>query len=433
MTTYTRLNIIGAIRRATMVVPTHEPVSSHLAPIADAVAEPHSLERLALVDLRGVELDTRLTLAELGVLDGAAIRLVRGADVPAPPEVTDVTDVVADERAATPSTWSPWHRVTAGAVLSGLGALAALLTLATRAEWLPLVVWAALVGAAVVFGLLRRFAARTVLTGAAVGAGIAAAPVAVGWVGADSHTFVITISVAVVMVWTTLGLGFGWGGRSRSAAAGAFAGVLLASGVGIALAVGAQAPHTFAVTGVIAVLGLGLVPTVALALSGVTRLDDVSAGTNRVRRATVAHGVNQAYATMTWTVAAFAVPLGASALFLLATGELWPQLVGAALVMIAALRTRVLPLAAQGWMLWVAAVASAVVGTWISGDPLLSWLVGAVVVGGALVLVLAQPPAHTRIRMRRWGDLIEALCAIAVVPCVIGLFGVYSFMLGVFQ
>ncbi|MDN4480268.1 hypothetical protein [Demequina muriae] len=432
MRTYTRLLVIGTVQKASMVVPADEPLAGHVATIADVVSEPHGVARLALVDVAGREIDTALSLGDLGLIDGAQLRLVRSADVPAPPEVTDVTDAVAQERTALTRGWSQAHRI---AVASSGGALAAFAGLsAARAEatWLPVTVWALVMITAVVAGLMGHAVLRAVMTGLAVGSAVAVAPLIPEWADATGD-LLVTATAAAVLVWLSLGLGSGWGGRHLGAGVGSLVGALLSAGALAPLLLGADAAETFAIVGVVALLGLGAVPSVALAVSGLTRLDDAADAGTRPARATVALGVESAYAVMTWSVVALAVATGASAFVLLSTGELWPQLVAAALVIVTLLRTRVMALARQAWALWVAGTVGTFAGLAMSGETTLLWSVAIVAAVIAIVGAVATPPEHTRIRLRGWGDTVEALCAIAVVPCVIGLFGVYGFMLEVFS
>lgn len=432
MSTYTRLLVIGTARKATMVVPADEPLAGHVATLADVVAEPHGTARLAVVDATGTEVDTALSLDQLGLADGAQLRLVRSSDVPAPPEITDVTDAVAQERAALTRGWTPAHRLALASWSAGLAAFAGLSAVRTDVPWLPAAAWAVAIAAAVIAGLMRRTQVRVVATGIGVGSALAVAPAVAAWTDAPAG-LVMTGTVAAALAWASLALASGWGAKDAAAGIGSLVGAALTGGAATALLLGADAAATFAIVGVLALLGLGMVPTVALAVAGLTRLDDAADAGHRPARPTVAAGVESAYAVMTWTVAALGVVAGASALVLLGTGELWPQLVAAALVIIVLLRTRVMALARQAWALWIAGIVGTAAGLWLAGDAGLLMGVALAAIVLAIVGAVVAPPPHSRIRLRRWGDTVEALCAVAIVPCVVGLFGVYSAMLEVFS
>lgn len=432
MSSFTRVTVIGSERKATMVVPFEEPLAGHLATIADAVAEPYDARRLVLVDTAGRELDSTLSLHDLEVLDGAPLRLVRSSEVPAPPEVSDVTDAVADARSSHSGTWALTDRITIGAIAVGAATFMGLVAVLGDAQWVPLVVWAAAVAVAVGAGMGGARAPRVVFTGVAVGAALASAATVVSWLPNSDEPLLVVLSTAAALVWLTLGFAAGWGGRNSGAATGSLVGLVLSGATATALLFGISAPQVFAIVAVAAVVALGALPSIALAVSGLTRLDDSSAEGWRPRRDAVASRTEDAFAVTTWAVYALALTLAIASAVLLATGELWAQLVAASLVLVTLLRTRVTPLAIQAWPLWIAGLGGALVGVWISQVDVLVWAVPAAVVLLACVMTVADPSSHSRVRMRRWGDSVEALAAVALVPTIVGMFGAYGYMLQVF-
>ena len=92
MSDLTKITVIGAGRRVTLVIPADEPLGAHLPEIARLLEQPAA--RAALTTPYGEQLELALAPADQGVLDGAVLRLVDVAQLPAPPEVTDVTDRV---------------------------------------------------------------------------------------------------------------------------------------------------------------------------------------------------------------------------------------------------------------------------------------------------------------------------------------------------
>jgi hypothetical protein len=99
------------------------------------------------------------------------------------------------------------------------------------------------------------------------------------------------------------------------------------------------------------------------------------------------------------------------------------------------LRTRGFPLAAQQVALWgavAAAVAQGLIGRpWPSASAL-----GAAVVVLALAVtaaVLVRPPGHVRALLRKAGNGLELIAVLAMVPLLLGLFGVYADLLRVFS
>jgi hypothetical protein len=49
-----------------------------------------------------------------------------------------------------------------------------------------------------------------------------------------------------------------------------------------------------------------------------------------------------------------------------------------------------------------------------------------------LIMVLARPAPHQRAFLRRIGNVIEALSVIALIPLLLGMFGIFSDLLGAF-
>jgi hypothetical protein len=50
----------------------------------------------------------------------------------------------------------------------------------------------------------------------------------------------------------------------------------------------------------------------------------------------------------------------------------------------------------------------------------------------AVVMVLARPAAHQRAFLRRIGNFVEALAVIALIPLLLGMFGVFADLLRAF-
>jgi hypothetical protein len=49
-----------------------------------------------------------------------------------------------------------------------------------------------------------------------------------------------------------------------------------------------------------------------------------------------------------------------------------------------------------------------------------------------MVMVLARPAAHQRAFLRRIGNFVEALAVIALIPLLLGMFGVFADLLRAF-
>lgn len=427
MTEFTRVTIIGSTRRATLVLPSDEPLAVLLPEVTDLLREPPTADGHVLVSLLGTETPISDTLAARGVLDGAIFRLLPASDAPAPPEVSDVTDTVAERQDAAVHGWNSVHR----AVATGVS-LCVLSLLVVRsvpdALWLAPVLFAAFVILAVVLGWVKS--ARIGLVAVAPALGAVPQLVAVMQEGFPLLSPWSVVPLGMGLTWIALGAA-----GSRRAAVGGAVGTGLSVIVLVSSLCGASPSGAAAIVAVCVVLLLGSLPSVALAISGVTALDDLGLAGTPVSRASILTRVADAYGLFSWAVFAVA-GFGAFALaVLLASGDVFAVLLGAALLLILMLRTRVMPHAVQAWALWIAALVGVVTATLLPHPWPDSVLVGFGLIAALLVLLLGtlRPRPHGRVRWRRFGDLLEAIAALSMLPMLLGVFGVYSLLLAVFS
>jgi hypothetical protein len=103
-------------------------------------------------------------------------------------------------------------------------------------------------------------------------------------------------------------------------------------------------------------------------------------------------------------------------------------------ILVTTLRTRAFPLAVQQMALWLAVLAGLIAG--LVRQPHLDRLsVAGILTGLALlvvILVVARPVSHQRAFWRRAGNVLEAVCVIALIPLLLGMFGIYRDLLGAF-
>jgi len=431
----TKITVLGSARRVTLVVPADEPLGAHLAEIARLLEQPAS--RAALLTPYGEQLDLALAPMDQGVLDGAVLRLVDVERLPAPPEVTDVTDRVAELRDTAAGTWSSRHVVVGAAAGAGALALVGGLTLSALAGgWAAAVLLVVATLASTAAGLLARLPAAALFLGVALGSTL---PVAL-WLAASvgpidlSGSGPLVVPFTIGLAWLVIAVAVGAGRRSAAAALGAAVGILLTLAAALLPLLGVGLLPTAGVVATIGILSLGLLPSLALATSGLAELDDEVIAGNLPARERVAASLSNAFRASDAAVVAVATWLLPAVALLLGSGELWSMLLGGAVTLVALLRTRVLPTAVASWALWIAGVAGALLG--ILASPAIPAVARLVVVAAGIAafaaLALARPTAQGRIRVRRLGDVVESLAAVAIVPFLLGSFGVYGFLLGVF-
>ena len=421
MSEFTKVTVIGSARKATLVVPSTDPVGAHLSDLAALLNEPISADAgpLALVTPFGIDLDPQLSLTDQDIFDGAVLHLAHADELPPPPEVSDVTDVVADVRDTQVASWGGPHRVTLGALVVGALTFAAAMTLVGAWAWVVSAGVFLLGGVlAVMLGLLGRSAAATLATASTIGAGVALAIAVVGFLpGSAGHPGVLVGAIATI-VWLALGIGFGVGGRSAGALVGAGAGVVLAAAATGMMLAGIDGDWVAAVMAVVIVAVLGLVPSLVLAWSGVTSLDDRAIAGELPQRDAVVATTSRAYRMLSWALFAIAPAAAFAGGWLAASSNIWAALLGVAVIVVLLTRTRVVPLGLQAWPLWVAGLAAAAIGLTMSPLlPLWARVVLIVIASGlAVSLTLARPAAHVRVRLRRIGDKEEALAIVAIAP-----------------
>lgn len=434
---YTRLTVHGTTRRAQVVVPDDEPVAGLLPDLLDLLDEDRAAgsHPLTLVGLLGDQVDPARSLAEQGVPQGALLRLVRVDQAPPPPEVADVTDAVTHALAARTDRWTPaWSR----AVAAALAGVAAAVGVGAAAEVWPLTpagllaVAAALAVVAVVLARARAHGPAVVLAAASVGGAVAVAPALAGQLAPDLPG--ATVLTALACAGTLVALVAGVGAGRRAPAAGAALGAVLAAGC-VALSAAAGPSAAVGATAVLCALVLGLLPGVAMTVSGLSGLDDRAVAGTRPPRAAVLGAVDATYRALTWSTVAVSAVAAVCAWALVTPDEVWSNLLGAVVGLVVVLRARVLPLVAQRLATWSA--GAVVAAGWAlahaARDPQ-AVLVGVLVVlAVAAVVAGVRPTGPVAARARRAASLVETLAAVAAVPLLLAHLGVFADLLGTFR
>ena len=439
MTDYTRMTVVGGTRKAELVVPSDVALGTLVPRLVELLEERtgSAARPLTLVRPTGEQLDLSLSAADQGVDDGELLRLSRQDETPPPPEIADVTDVLADQHASRAGQWSAASRAVTGGVGAGLFSCAAGFALlhepALNADAILAGVLAALLVTAIVAGRVRGRWVAIAATAAAIGL----SPVAAfAWSSDVGGTTGLALAVAggVVGAWAAILLGAGVGLGSRPALWGALLGIALSVLPALLWLTDWPVEGIAGVTGVAATLACGALPWYAMSASGLTGLDDEVVDGRPRRRDTVLLTVSAAYRTLSWAVAAVAVPIAASVALLLSSSNPWAAGLGVSLLLVATLRTRSLTLSVQAMLLWGAVFAAAVAGILLT--PLLTeW--ARVVAFAALALVAAlaaglRLAAHQQASFRRLGNALETIAVIVSIPLLLGAFGIYAELLEAF-
>lgn len=445
MIDFTRLTIVGATSRAELVVPNDETVGGLIPRLVDLLGERGGsvVRPLTLVRSTGEQLDPALTVAEQQVADGELLRLLRQDEAPPPPEVADVTDVLGDSLGERGGLWSPAARAITGSAAIGTLAFVVGTALGTDETTAGTTIGIAALGLLVLIAIvLGRAGLRwPVIAAVAAAMGIAfpvaatlldAAFLSEGDVTATAR--VAAPALGLLFFWATAALGIGVGLGSKPALTGGVLGAVLAAIPYVLVVVGMPPLEAVAIAAVVATVACGLIPWYAMSVSGLTGLDDQVVEGRLRRRDSVLLTVNGAYRTLTWSTFAVAAPVGTAAAYLICSDNVWAASLGGIVLVIVALRTRAFPLAAQVIGLWGAILVGTIVG--VVGAPLIDGsLTLWILIGAALVVAVGagvNPAAHQRASLRRLGNTLEAFAMVALIPVVLGVFDIYSDLLGAF-
>ncbi|MFC5058565.1 type VII secretion integral membrane protein EccD [Saccharothrix xinjiangensis] len=427
----TRVTLVGTRRRVDVVLPSAEPLAVLLPELLRLTGEPHRdpPESYRLVGVDGAALPGDRTLHQADVPDGAVLRLLRGPEVPSAAVVHDVADATTDDFGGRAWRWGPdalrWT-CTAIAVVAVVAACAVLAPLAR----VPVAVAVTLLvaGAVVARRASRPVGVAVVLAGGAVGVHLALAQVPHPAAAAGGAVAAVAVTTVVLGACSGLGRGGVFGGAVALALLAVWAGAAL-----LDLPTG----RASAVVAVVAVLLLGALPRLAVVGSGLAALDDVLVGDGVVRRPAVAGALAAAHRGLTVATAAAAGAAGTAGFALTTAPTPWTVALACLTASALVLRLRAFPLLAQVVALLggTAAVVVGLLRRWLADQPdARPWVCALLLVcaAAALLRVLHVPKEHVAARFRQFGDRLEAAVVIALVPVVLGEFGVYARLLATF-
>ena len=441
MASWSRVTIIGDQRRVDAVLPAQEPIGALMPDVlqllGDEVERPPRLRHL--VTVTGEVLDGSATLADRHIADGTVLRLIR-ADEPLPaPVVHEVPEVVADSLDGHAWRWGARaRRATATFSVVTLSLAIGLLVKHRLPEANGLAIVAAIavlmVIAGMAIGVLWQEPLGTALTlGAGSLAGLAV------WFAADVYTWGDWVrwgGLAVVAALVIIGLGLTSPLRGGGTIGGGVALALALAGT-IGGGLGLSGARIAAVLAIASVLALSLLLRIALTLSGLTTLDDRRSAGDRVARTDVATALVSAHRSMVVATIAVAISVGVAGYGPVVAFDGWTAALSVLLATVVASRARTFPLTVEKLALWGAALWTLVCVAWAwTGH--VSWAVAPAI--GVLLLALippvvvlcAEPPEHTRARLRRIVNRVEAIAAVVMLPVAIGAFGTFERLLNTF-
>ncbi|TCC07646.1 EsaB/YukD family protein [Kribbella soli] len=440
MSIYSRVTVIGQRKRLDAVLPADQPLGVLLPDLLRMLDEPmqQTPQRRFLTTANGALVSPEGTLASAQIIDGAVLRLAAEGEVPPTPTVYDVTEEAVEDLKRRGATFTPKHRrILAGAGL-GFSIIAGALSVLVIAPH------------AVTAAALLLVAAICAFVGIAI--------------GRAGNKFVAVPLVTVATVVVALAIGFwaldaGWElglvftvgalclsfGPMLYAVAGLVGGGVVAGATSvlfvavwmIGVGTGLAADRVGALAALLAVVLLGILPRMALALSGLPGLDDKRAAGHEIMRTDVRSALNAAHLGLALATVPIAVSSAVAGIMLLRYGSGWAVGLALVLAFLLASRSRLYPLASEVAVLFAAAF------TIVSGCVLIAAANGqggALIALGLLVLVAMfcafglsfAPAEHVRARLTQQLDYLEVGVIIVMVPLALGVFGVYATLLDKF-
>jgi len=445
-TALSRVTLVGERRRVDLVLPSREPIGVLLPEIMrlldDRVGDRPRSRHLVAPDGSALAHDS--TLESAGVSDGAVLRLVRVEEAPSAPVVHDVSEETADDLAVRNWRWGPTTRRVVAAGATVFWALAA--GMLARDHFEMAAVAGALAVAAVACALAGVLCGRLGKTGlAATGLFTSGALGVLGaWTAADAHDFSAAVRLAAVGAAVVVPLLLAaWCtplGRAGLIGAGTLAGCLIVWEVVIGVQGGAttevQQTRVGALLAGISVVLLGVLPRLAMTVSGLTGLDDRRTGGASVSRYAVGTALAATHRGLVLATVTLGVSAAAAGVLALRTATAWTVPLGVVLLLVLALRARAFPLTAEVVVLLGASavVLLRLVVVWLEHAATAAAPVALLAALAVLPLVVlaVEPAEHVRVRLRKVGDVLESAAVISLFPLVIGVFGVYGRLLGTF-
>lgn len=436
---FTRVTIGGTQARAELVLPDDEPLANLLPSILDLLKEPTdaSGRSMVLTSVLGEQLDPARTLAEQDVLNGTILRVVRLDEAPPPPEVADVTELLATSGENRWDAWRPWGRTVIGSLAAAVAGFVLGLSASSATTWTSPAAYLALIalGVSAVAALIARIARwqPSAFVLAAAAAGLSGSAALVGSIaGALQGLNWLLVWAAGAGLITAIVAGVGF--KRPGVAAGGVLGSALVLGWWLLAGMEGNsvlAPAVIAVTGA---LSLGLVPGIAVAVAGLTGLDDRAMQGEPVPHTRAARSVAGSFDALTSLTLGAAVPTAIAVTALISgttpnqSEHSWVVALAIAVVVVMVSRSRVLPRLPQRVTLWSCALVPAIALLALVGQT----SVGAVTVVAIAVILAAtaiaslRVPEHLQARVRRLSGVIEMVAVLAMLPLLLAALGVFA-------
>jgi type VII secretion integral membrane protein EccD len=453
LTSYSRVTVVSGTRRVDLALPSALPIADVVPQVLRFCApdeQPHKPGEFTLARVGGQSLSLSASLAEAGVRDGDIVELRTFGAESRPALVEDVRDAIEDAVDVAGGAWTSRSTVTFSIVATSVVILLFAFPAAFEV-WTRTMAGTAL-EASPAGEIVSEFAAAAVLLGCTWVATRWAAPWA-AYVSCstalllallagtdlvadktDSHAMALTTGLAAAVV--VAGVGRAFTQRASTLLAAAVVPLVAACIVLTGEQLGAETGIMVRIVAVLAVLSVGVMPRLSLAVGGLSSADYRVRNAGRLTDAALQARFRESSWLLLGAVIGVSVVVGTIAFWLGERNEewsqdIWDRALSLSLAATLLLRSRVfsrtqfmLPLR----MAAVFACLSTVQQASMEPEALGTWLLAAVAAVGAIAVGISilHLSDITRARVKRLLNVVEFLVVVDLVVVTMGAVALYD-------
>lgn len=426
---FLRISVLGSTHNADLVVPSDQPATTLLPQFLGLLGEPHGPQgTYTLTTTLGEPIDLHRPMGEVGLVDGAVLRLSQETETPPVPVVSDLVDATAEHEAS--GLWANTSRGWVLSVCSALMTVVALVFLLLLRGPDALDVGVGATGLYVV-SMLCRILRKDLAWAYFIAGGV----VGIWWAWLQLMTGTSPLTVLLILLVAQL-ISLLVHTRQRFAYATGLAVLAVSTGAWWLIHFLVVDPvRAGAITATLALLLLGLAPRLALSIAGVFKADDAVGHGASMALSEVVSRLNRAHQVLSVAVVLLAGlwTLGILPVAGTAIGNVWALAMTASLVVAWTLRGRHFPLATERTAIYVAALIATSAVAWSQRTTPWAPIAAAALALFLAVMLFVRTSDLAAAQLRRVATWVETAAVIFTVPVLVGMFDLYTQLLGSFQ
>ena len=426
---FLRISVLGSTHNADLVVPSDQSATTLLPQFLGLLGEPHGPQgTYTLTTALGEPIDLHRPMGEVGLVDGAVLRLSQETETPPVPVVSDLVDATAEHEAS-----GLWVAASRGWVLSVCSALMTVVALVFLL--LPRGPYALDVGVGAAGLYVVSMLCRILRKDLAWAYFIAAGVVGIWWAWLQLMTGTSPLTVLLILLVAQL-ISLLVHTRQRFAYAIGLAVLAVSTGAWWLIHFLVVEPvRAGAITATLALLLLGLAPRLALSIAGVFKADDAVGHGASMALSEVVSRLNRAHQVLSVAVVLLAGlwTLGILPVAGTAVGNVWALAMTASLVVAWTLRGRHFPLTTERTAIYVAALIATSAVAWSQRTTAWAPIAAAALALFLAVMLFVRTSDLAAAQLRRVATWVETAAVILTVPVLVGMFDLYTQLLGSFQ